>query len=435
MNKWIAGLFAAALCATPAIADIGAPAPTAKDLSKYVDEVNFVETAKSGVVLSGYVDVGYTYNFIGGGSRVANRFPSDGLPKGDFNLNAVKLALEKPLTDANEFQAGFRVDLMFGEDAVGLGGQNGTFGNTVVGTGVGSSDDLLVQQAYIQLRAPLGNGVDIKAGKFVTWLGYEVMERPSNLNITYGNLFQNMIPLWHLGVSAEYAFNDIVDGGIALVNGFNSDTNFGTANTGLGAEDGYGVMAKVNFTAPGGNANWFHSIYAGFNDGGFYNSGAPVLGGISETSHDVFIYDTWGNWVPKFANDKLLLAFNASIGTAGEQFGIFTPGDRGSNTWWGAALYAKYQFTDIFSLAARADYIHTDDSGGKFGALGDGTNEDLWSWTLTAGFDLLENLLLRAEYRVDFGNDTTAAPLGGFAGVGSTSDSAHTVALQAVYTF
>ena len=26
------------------------------------------------------------------------------------------------------------------------------------------------------------------------------------------------------------------------------------------------------------------------------------------------IYNSWGNWAPKFANDKLLFAFNALLG-------------------------------------------------------------------------------------------------------------------------
>ncbi|MGF1677627.1 MAG: outer membrane beta-barrel protein [Candidatus Methylacidiphilales bacterium] len=404
MNKWIAGLFATVLVAGIARADVGAPAPSAKDLEKVVEAVNYVETAKSGIVLSGYVDVGYVYNFSGAlrgaGDAKQLRAPSDQTPKGDFSVNAVKITLEKPLTDANEFQAGFRVDLMTGEDASNtLGGSNSL--------GVaGESNGLLLEQAYVAVRAPLGNGLDIKAGKFVTWLGYEVIERPANLNITYGNLFQNAIPLYHTGISAEYAFNDIVDAGIAVVNGFNNDTTPAGAGR---DEDGYGIMAKINFTNPGQNANWFHALYYGF---GNNNTGAD--------DEQTLIYDTWGNWAPTAFNDKLLLGINANIGHA--DTGSAT---QDTATWWGVALYAKYQFTDIFSLAGRADYLHSDEElGSGFNTFTGSANgsHDQWSYTLTAGFDLLENLLVRAEYRVD------VAETGG-------SDSSHTVALQAVYTF
>jgi len=393
MNKWIAGLFATALVAGVARADVGAPAPSAKDLEKVVEEVNYVETAKAGVVLSGYVDVGYIYNFNGtnGGTR---RNAADSTQKGDFNVNAVKLTLEKPLTDANELQAGFRVDLLVGEDAGALGS-----GNTAA---FGSADSFLVEQAYVAIRAPYGNGIDIKAGKFVTWLGYEVIERPANLNITYGNLFQNAIPLYHTGVSAEYAFNDQVDGGIAVTNGLNNDST-GLVDAG-NSEDGYGVMAKLNITNEGGNANWYNAVYYGFGNGGL----------ATGSNNDVFVYDTWGNWAPTAFDDKLLLGFNVDIGF------------QDSETFWGAALYAKYQFTDVFSLAGRADYLHSDSDTPGFNtpSVGGQGNVDNWSYTLTAGFDLLENLLVRAEYRVDVDNDFAIG-----------SDLLHTVALQAVYTF
>lgn len=394
MNKWIAGLFAMALVAGVARADVGAPAPSAKDLDKVVDEVNYVETAKAGVVLSGYVDVGYIYNFNGteGGTR---RGPNDSTAKGDFNVNAVKLTLEKPLTDANELQAGFRVDLMMGEDISTNGGNGAVSGPEF------SSDSLLVEQAYVAIRAPYGNGIDIKAGKFVTWLGYEVIERPANLNITYGNLFFNAIPLYHTGVSAEYAFNDTIDGGVAITNGFNNDSTGAVAGN---SEDGYGVMAKLNITNEGGNANIYNAIYYGFGSGGL---------GVG-SDRDIFVWDTWGNWAPVAFDDKLLLGYNVDIGVQEDYF------------YWGAALYAKYQFTDVFSLAGRADYLSSDSESGAFNTpAGNGSgNTDTWSYTLTAGFDLLENLLVRAEYRVDIDNDFAIG-----------SDALHTVALQAVYTF
>lgn len=399
MNKWIASLFAMALVAGVARADVGAPAPSAKDLEKVVEEVNYVETAKAGVVLSGYVDVGYIYNFNGSAAVQGKRHNADGTSKGDFNVNAVKLTLEKPLTDANEFQAGFRVDLMTGEDTAGNGSGN-------VGAGIGNGDSLLVEQAYVAIRAPYGNGIDIKAGKFVTWMGYEVIERPANLNVTYGNLFFNAIPLYHTGVSAEYAFNDQVDGGVAVTNGFNNDSTGGALGN---SEDGYSVMAKLNITNEGGNANLYNAIYYGFGNGG----------GLAGSTNDAFIWDGWGNWAPTAFDDKLLLGINGNVGT------------HSNNTWWGVALYAKYQFTDVFSLAGRADYLHNDtDTGGlnvatgPTGTTGGLGNTDTWSYTLTAGFDLLENLLVRAEYRVDVDNDFAIG-----------SDLLHTVALQAVYTF
>ncbi len=44
--------------------------------------------------------------------------------------------------------------------------------------------DLL--EAYGSYMLPIGSGLTIKAGKFVTLLGYEVVESPNNLNFSRG---------------------------------------------------------------------------------------------------------------------------------------------------------------------------------------------------------------------------------------------------------
>ena len=72
----------------------------------------------------------------------------------------------------------------------------------------------------------------------------------------------------------------------------------------------------------------------------------------------------WGQWRPLAFNDKLLLAFDAVIGKAFDNVHRtegtidindgsldWWDADENSATWWGIALYAKYQVTDTFSLA------------------------------------------------------------------------------------
>ena len=436
MNKMIMGLFFAALATGSAIADVGAPAPTAKDLTKQVEKVNFVETDIPGVKLNGYVDVGYIYNFTGGGT-IGTRQAQDGTRSGDFNVNAVKLTLEKPLTDKNELQAGFRVDGIVGEDANAFKGGASTGNN---------ASNILLEQAYVVVRAPWGNGVDFKLGKQVTWLGYEVIERPSNLNITYGNLFQNAIPLYGTGFSAETKFTDLLDGGIKIVNG---DSAAGDSNNGFGTKnDGYAIEAKLNLKNKGGNANWQNSIYYTWDSSGnFANAGAPAIASPNfvnaNENGSALIWDSWGNWAPKFANDKLLLGFNTDLGTAVVNQSATPIGALSNNrdtTWFGVAGYAKYKFTDIFSLAARGDYLHGSDAG-KYATWiqnttkpqDSGRNQDLWSGTLTAAFDVVENLVIRAEYRFDVANNVSSN--NGTDLKSNTDDVAHTVAVQAVYTF
>ena len=433
----ILGVLAAV--ASLSLAD-SAPEASAQDTKKMVQN-NFVETAQKGIKLSGYVDAGYAYNFTGTGNQsvVDSRFGSDTAQRGDFQLYAVKIALEKALTSENKAQAGFRADVMIGEDAnyfIDRSYPNNRLNSgTVAGDGGPTNNDsnsnsLFLEQAYVSIRAPVGNGWDFKVGKFASILGYEVMERPANMNTTFGLLFQQM-PLYYTGVLSSYRFDDYVDAKLGVVNGSNSDNNT-TLDPNVG--DGCAVLAALNITAPGGNANWSnnfqYSTQADNNTAtGVYdpttpqNTGgtSPSTGGVVTQSGNLIVYNSWGNWAPKFANDKLLLAFQGvignSTGSANVQTGTaFGNGPFGINsTWFGAGAYAKYQFNDWFSLASRGEYLGSNNSG-KFGSQGtNNTNANpgdahvtgcnWWEYTLTAGFNVIDNLLLRAEYRLDWGSN------------------------------
>lgn len=372
-----------------------------------IDEIHFVETAKPGIVLSGYVDAGYSYNFVGSNDVIADRgFTDDGNPQGDFNLYAAKFVLEKPLSDKNELQAGFRADLMVGEDAGNLG-NNGAPNN---------SSSIYLQQAYAQFRLPIGNGLDIIVGKWQAIIGYEAEERPANPNITTG-VVSLIDPSWYIGGLATYKITPQVE--IALGGGNGSGLNNGASleNTDEAAATGY-----IGFTSPGQNASTYLGFhYAPWGDSGYAPENEPVL--------DL----NWtGSWKPVFAQDKLLLAFNTSLATFND-FSAPTPVlTDDASTFFGVALYAKYQFNSLFSLAGRAEYAHSDDN--QILPLpmpppgGSGSN-DIWTWTLTAGFDLAENMMVRAEYRLDYGDDIVLEPSG------FTKDFTQMLAAEIVYSF
>src|SRR5262245_31788136 len=62
-----------------------------------------------------------------------------------------------------------------------------------------------LQEAYGAYKIPVGSGLTLKAGKFVTLLGYEVIESPNNLNFSRGYLFAFSTPFTHVGALAAYA--------------------------------------------------------------------------------------------------------------------------------------------------------------------------------------------------------------------------------------
>ncbi|NDB95503.1 MAG: hypothetical protein EBZ78_05020 [Verrucomicrobia bacterium] len=122
-----------------------------------------------------------------------------------------------------------------------------------------------------------------------------------------------------------------------------------------------------------------------------------------------------------------------------------------NTTWCGAAAYAKYQFNDWFSLSSRGEYLH----GNNYEKIGnsmdynlstgvDPNNQsgmDLWEYTITAGFNVIDNLLIRAEYRLDWGNNsvygtTDTGGTGNQTVVDSTSNGpAHYAGAEVVYSF
>ncbi|WP_308461303.1 outer membrane beta-barrel protein, partial [Candidatus Methylacidiphilum fumarolicum] len=244
-----------------------------EELTKKLEDQGIpVQANTKGIVLSGYVDASYTYNFINapafnrvpgfvpppgyvgptntagfaqGYPAIPGREPVDAIPGGGFNMNAFKLALEKPLTEENRWQAGFRADLIVGQDAV-VGAPD-----AITGLGVPSSSwysfntsSFWLEQAYVIFRAPIGNGLDIKIGKFVDPAGYEVVERPVNLDFTYGLLFANLLPTTLTGLQAIYRWDDqwtsrfgIADGGFNVSRG--GMEYFGYINNMINNSDAY----------------------------------------------------------------------------------------------------------------------------------------------------------------------------------------------------
>jgi hypothetical protein len=453
--------------ALPAFADDAATTTTPtdakdqKDLKKVIEDqgINYVETAQKGITLSGYVDTSYTYQFAGSGEYgPAGTNPGTGpgnthaalhqfdLSNNTFNINAVKIALEKALPDKNEWAAGFRIDTIYGEDARELG-DTALNGTTAASGGTINNSGLALEQALVKFRIPIGNGLDIYAGKFVTFLGYEVIESPANLNFSRGLLFTNLIPLTHTGVYADYKFNDTIEAKLGIVDGWNNSTSSsvgrGPVGTGAGAGDdnsssfGKAITGQLVINAPGKNASITQSFI-------YSPEGEP--GNITSADNsDLAVYDIWGNWNPTFVKDSALLlgfnvdfGYNASSGTP-SQIAPNPPGVGSVNstdTFYGVALYAQYKFTKVFSLAGRAEYIHADAGANpKFGVGGttnaagvfQAASQDDFAYTLTASFNMWDNLLTRIEYRIDdlSGNST---------GTGHTQIQ-NEISLNAVYSF
>lgn len=435
----------------------------AKELEKLIEDQGiYLETAKAGVKLGGWVEASYSYGLNGGGTDSGiNGTPTENRVTGDdsndFSVNAVRLILEKVLPDENTWAAGFRVDLAIGEDC------RCGFDNE---PGLGCGDSAMnIEAAYVQLRVPVGRGLDLTIGKWLSPIGYEAPDRAENDNFTYGIVGSYLEAGFHTGILAELPVTDLLTLMFGVCNGWgNSDTDF---LDGDGGDDGPSDWAKTLIAGfelknTGGNA-WLIAAASWTPEGDAFagNVSNGLLDGTADGSdvdgfenQNIFTFSINGEWEPVCCASRLKLAFCVDFVWAEDNLhrveGITPVGvDGNSATAWGAALYARYNLTDRFYLATRGEYLHSDDGTLGFSdalvpwpnsnaSLDENSvyagNADLWSFTLTAGFKPCDGLLLRAEYRLD-----AASSDGGDDGenniFGNNQTDQHMFSVDAVYTF
>jgi len=353
------------------------------------DESHPVNTALSSTTLSGYVDTSAIWNF-GSGNTVANRYVNTGSDRQDgFNLNSVKLQLEKPI-DEGTWSAGYKVESLFGPDAIALPGR--------------VADNVALKQAYVALRAPVGNGIDFKVGQFDPVVGYETVDSYANPNYSRSFAVQNLQPLGHTGVLASYQVNEIIGVSAGVANG-QDGLGIGSLTggsltpgrtRGALAESSKVYMGSVVVKAPE-SAGWLagSALYVGAVNGD--------RGGLK--------------------NDPTLLYVGASLATPikelsiGASADLLFNGDGGANVAAGQysyanayAFYTGYQITEKLKANNRFEYAT---SGYGVFLPGRAGEEKVIAETFTLDYALWSNVLTRGEFRWDRAVDGGANPFDG----------------------
>ncbi len=271
-----------------------------------------------------------------------------------FSLNYTEIAFAKPASESS--RAGFRMDVGAGDAA-----------DMVNAFEPGGPDYLKhVQQAYVSYLAPVGSGLTIDVGKFVTWNGAEVIESKDNWNYSRSLLFAWAIPYYHMGARVGYAVNDKVSVTGFLVNGWNNvrDNNGDkTVGASVTVKPTGTVTAFVNYTVGKEQA-------------------ADADGGVRN------LFDTTVIYSP---TSKLSVLGNFDYGRDSVE---------GDNVdWYGVAFGLKYQANDAWAVAPRYE-IFKDDDG-----FSTGTAQTLQEVTLTAEYKVTGGLLTRFEFRSDFSDE------------------------------
>lgn len=371
--------------------------PATKDLGQLTGLKLF-----DGLKVRGWLDVYYEYNLNSppGDTPIGGRVFD--IEDQSFTLEQVELELEKVPERGG---VGFKLDLAAGDAQDQIFDSISTFH----GPDSVSEGDRYVQHASIAYLAPIGRGLRIDAGKFVTHIGGETIESIKNNNFSHSYFFTYAIPFQDTGVRLNYAWTDTFYTELYVLNGWNATQDH---------DDQKSVGVSFGWTL--GPVSWYLNYLAGEETDAVTDCSpdAGLQAGCNSTSRSLI--DTQVFW----ALDRLNLALAADYGEQDDIPGL------GDVEWYGLAAYGRYKVSEVFEPALRLE-IYKDPDGFTVGTPAD----KFTSVTLTFNYRLgsgQAHVLLRPEIRWDKAD--TEVPI--FADDdGSPDDTQTTVAINAVYYF
>jgi hypothetical protein len=302
-----------------------------------------------------------------------------------FNLDVAELVVQIPASKPND--AGFRVDFAAGNSIP-----------QITKTQDQNAAQFDLQQAFASYIAPLGSGLRFDVGKYITHMGYEVIEGYDGYNDNYSRsiLFGYAIPFTHTGIKASYAFSSKVAGMVEVVNGWDllRDNN---RSKSVGAQLTLTPVAPLQVLL-----NWI---------------GGPEIANDNHSNRNVF--DVVAILKP---TSILTLGLN---GDYGKENGTSLVNPGSDATWKGIAGYATLALTNKFSVALRGETFHDEDGV----RLGTGTKATLSEVTFTPAYKFTDHVLLRAEARYDTANQPILAKRG------TLADKQTTVAANVIFVY
>jgi hypothetical protein len=362
VGRWL--ILAAAVCLT-ATAAFGQEKPAERP-----------KTLLEEIVLFSYIENSVVFNLNGNGRGNHNELRLYDFD-GGYTFNMAEFSAKKDPSERYPF--GFGVVLTAGQDAQK---------NHALGIFRGSDDAFPfrntpafdLEEAYGAYKVPLGSGLTVKAGKFVTLLGYEVIESPNNLNFSRSFLFGLAIPFTHVGALLSYSPTEWLTVTAGPVVGWDvaKDNNDSMSVTGQ-----FALTPFKDFTA---NFNWI--------------TGPEQA---SNTTHPRTVLD----WTATYTGLKnVTLGANLDYGWETKEASLVASGTRNDTdaSWWGIAGYGAYDWTEQLRTALRLEYF-ADPESVRSAARALGSRTSLWEVTGTLQYKIWRGLVGRLEYRHDQANE------------------------------
>jgi hypothetical protein len=379
------------LAAGPVLAQTASEAKPPEPPKTFLDEVT----------LFAYIENSFVGNLHGTGRGDINELRFYDMD-GGYTFNMAEFSLKKDPTELRPF--GFGLVVTGGEDARK---------NHALGIFRGDDDvfpfrdtpPIDLQEAYASYKFPLGSGLVLKAGKFTTLLGYEVIESPNNLNFSRSFMYGFAIPLTHVGALLSYNFGKVVTIVAGPVVGWDvaKDNNSGMSVMGQIA---VGPLPDLVL-----GLNWITG---------------PEQSGNSRNMRTVL------DWTATYTGFKgFTLGANVDYGWENKEPTLVGAGlSNTTATWWGVAGYLAYDWTEKFRTAFRGEYFEDSDSVRTL-VRAPGLETKLWEVTATAQYNIWKGLYGRAEYRHDQANELAFKTIN----TGPTRKSQDTLSLSLYYLF
>lgn len=322
----------------------------------------------------GHVEASWTHNFSSDERILVGRVFD--IENDDPTLNQVDLTIERIVDfSPDQWDLGGRVEMIWGADSrfihsLGLFDYQG-FDN-------GTDNQFDLNQAYIDVNVPVGNGLRLRGGKFVTLLGAEVINPTGNQLYSHSYLFGYAIPFTHTGVLATYEATDKLTVNAGVTRGWDTtlEDNNGTLDFlgGVAYTLSDATTVIVNLVTgpdqPGDNGNWRSVV-------------------------DLVV-------THKLADD-LSITLNGDYGYEVNSVATVSGSDA---QWFGVAGYISKTLSDHLTLNGRAEYFN-DQDGARIG----GTATSWYEATLGLAVKPLahdqigKNLVIRPEVRFDYAED------------------------------
>jgi hypothetical protein len=276
-----------------------------------------------------------------------------------------------------------------------------------------------VKQAFASWKPDGADGMfTLDFGKFDSFVGAEVAESQDNFNYTRGLLFTYAQPLFHAGLRARAELLPELTLTAMAVNGSDRTLDNNVGKT-------FGLQATVNPSdAFAASIGWIggpeqdDSVSVDCAAGSAYDPGAGGCAPSTGAPAQTYVVDRGGAnefkaWrhlldlvLAVHPTEDLAFVVNGDYGFEGvrpEDTGV--KADPTTEKWYGAALLARMQLSEVWAVAARGEYFKDKDGRTlRLSAPGGELVKDteLASATLTFEARPTENLILRWENRGDF---------------------------------